>query len=124
MTVLTNEQAINKLQDMLEQYWKLDKKGFVMDFDTAEAIKMGVQALDNQRSKLGKICSMLDELEDKPKAKWIKTSLSYYDDDYGYECSNCKEIDCTDYDFEEMAYNYCPNCGARMNDEVDDESKD
>lgn len=51
MTVLTNEQAINKLQDILEQYWKLDKKGFVMDFDTAEAIKMGVQALDNQRSK-------------------------------------------------------------------------
>ena len=40
-----------KEQDILEQYWKLDKKGFVMDFDTAEAIKMGVQALDNQRSK-------------------------------------------------------------------------
>ena len=51
MTVLTNEQAINKLQDILDQYWKLDKKGFVMDFTTAEAIKMGVQALDNQRSK-------------------------------------------------------------------------
>ncbi len=49
MTVLTNEQAINKLQDILEQYWKLDKKGFVMDFDTAEAIKMGAQALDNQK---------------------------------------------------------------------------
>ena len=73
-------------------------------------------------SVLHNIKSMLDEL-DTPKAKWVKTSLSYYDDDYGYECSNCKEIYCTDYDFEEMQYNYCPNCGARMDDEVDDEPK-
>lgn len=68
-------------------------------------------------SVLHSIKSMLDELE--PKAKWVKTQVGYYDDDYGYECSNCKEIYCTEYDFEEMAYNYCPNCGARM--EVEDE---
>lgn len=63
---------------------------------------------------------MLDELEERPKAKWIKTPLSYYDDDYGYECSNCKEIYCTEYDFEEMAYNYCPNCGARIDNELEE----
>ena len=65
-------------------------------------------------SVLHNINSMLDKLNDRPKGKWVKTQLGYYDDDYGWECSNCKEIYCTEYDFEEMAYNYCPNCGARM----------
>lgn len=51
MTVLTNEQAINKLQDKLDQYWKLDKKGFVMDFTTAEAIKMGIEALKQKENE-------------------------------------------------------------------------
>lgn len=61
-----------------------------------------------------KICELLDELDDRPKGKWVKTQLGYYDDEYGWECSNCEEIYCTEYDFEEEAYNYCPNCGARM----------
>ena len=102
MTVLTNEQAINKLQDILEQYWKLDKKYFVMDFNTAEAMKMGIQALDNQRP-------VLDELEEnkdiKAKPIFLKSedkmiprcprcyhALLLRQDEH--ECSECgKEID-------------------------------
>ena len=90
---------------------------------TNKTISIALEMVKDFKYELKNIRSMLDELEDRPKAKWIKTSLSYYDDDYGYECSNCKEIYCTDYDFEEMQYNYCPNCGARMDDEVDDEPK-
>ena len=72
------------------------------------------------RQEFEEIKSMLDELEDRPKAKWVKTQVGYYDDDYGYECSNCKEDYYTEYDFEEMPYKFCPNCGARMDEEVEE----
>lgn len=88
--------------------------------ETAFAQKIAIDTAEILKKALIDTKYMLDELE--PKAKWVKTPLSYYDEDYGYECSNCKEIYCTEYDFEEMAYNYCPNCGARINDEVDNES--
>lgn len=51
---------------------------------------------------LGKICSMLDELE--PKAKWTNNMNGTF------TCSRCGAKRPND--------NYCGNCGARMNDEV------
>ena len=59
-------------------------------------------------SVLHNIKSMLDELE--PKAKWTNNMNGTF------TCSRCGAKRPND--------NYCGNCGARMDDEVDDESKD
>ena len=65
--------------------------------------------------ELKEIKSMLDELEERPKAKWII-------DEYGdYHCEKCNAIIEKD-EWERHNYNYCYHCGARMNDEVDNGS--
>ena len=62
------------------------------------------------------LVSMLDELEERPKAHWEKTDLS--DELYAdiERCTNCS------YETLEKG-NFCANCGARMNDELK-ENKD
>lgn len=59
------------------------------------------------------ILSMLNELEDRPKANWIKQDYSTGYSEYGTAsiCSKCgsEVISKT---------NYCSNCGAKMNDEL------
>ena len=67
-------------------------------------------------------CPMLTNLEmlpsaDRPQGEWIK-----HDEERGY-CSRCKHIfktrtitkqdKWTNY-IDDLGYNYCPNCGARM----------
>lgn len=37
----------------------------------------------------------------------------------GFICSNCQDIVYADYSMKECVYNYCPNCGARMDGDTD-----
>ena len=50
---------------------------------------------------------------DRPHGEWIE--VEDYNGDFYYQCDQCKEeyilIDGTPQD---NAYNYCPNCGTRM----------
>ena len=58
---------------------------------------------------LRKIYSMLDELDDRPKAKWKHDDSQWKN---RFICSKCGHKI-----FEEQQP-YCSNCGARMNNEL------
>lgn len=49
--------------------------------------------------------------------KWVKTGQSFINPNRfrNYSCSVCG------YDIEKTEYNYCPNCGAKMRKEVNDD---
>ena len=48
------------------------------------------------------------EAEPRKHGRWRKTA-------YGYaKCSVCEELNTNDY------FNYCPDCGAKMDEEADD----
>ena len=66
--------------------------------------------LDDYDELLKDILSMLDELE--PKAKWVVSEKPNH-----FECSNCgnKRV---------IKTKYCSNCGARMNDELEEEKNE
>lgn len=55
------------------------------------------------------IKSMLDELEERPKAEWVNNMNGTF------TCSKCGAKRPND--------NYCGNCGARMNDELEENNK-
>lgn len=57
------------------------------------------------------ISAMLDELDDRPKAKWEI-------DGHHRRCKKCGEYFCIDdREGDEIPHNFCGNCGARMEDE-------
>lgn len=58
---------------------------------------------------LREVLSMLDELEEKPKANTSQWTQHY--EMCGYVCDNCGHIS-------ENKDDVCSNCGARMNDEL------
>ena len=66
-------------------------------------------------------CKNADKYEPK-KGKWEENEDDYYYSVYTIECSCCNhewyfEVGT---DVKDLDYNYCPNCGARM--ETEDES--
>lgn len=50
--------------------------------------------------------------------RWIKNKDDYYSLTV-YQCSECKEEWCFEVgeDIHDLNYNYCPNCGAKMDEE-------
>ena len=47
----------------------------------------------------------------KEHARWEKTSNPWHENEQFYKCSNCDwRCSCDD----DLDYNYCPNCGAKM----------
>lgn len=62
-----------------------------------EALDMAIEALEQTR----------------PKGKWI--GEENLDGSIRYMCDNCKEFESVDY------YDFCPNCGADMRGEDNDE---
>lgn len=65
-------------------------------------------------SVLHNIKSMLDELDNKPKAKWEETNCST---EYFGTLSRCSK--CGYETFPQDDTNYCGGCGARMEDEYE-----
>lgn len=93
-----------------EQIADIKKDKYIYNYsgDTVGEIK-GFRKTEHA---LYEIKSMLDELEDRPKAKWVATERHLY------MCTNCES------EFIETSeHNYCPMCGARMNDELNENSK-
>ena len=71
--------------------------------------------LDDYDELLKDILSMLDELE--PKSKWEI-------DGHHRRCEKCGEYFCIDdREGNEIPHNFCGNCGARMNEEIERENK-
>lgn len=56
-------------------------------------------------------------IQQKPKTgRWIPDDTIC--EDTLYRCSNCDNVYYSDYgDVKDMGYNYCPNCGAKMESE-------
>lgn len=61
---------------------------------------------DSRRKAFEEIRSMLDELEERPKAHWEEQDNE--EEVIHYRCSNCGNF--SEYGLE----SYCPNCEARM----------
>lgn len=61
---------------------------------------------------LEEVKSMLDELEDRPKGKWLETGL--WEDGIGdiMKCSICGHINHLDNNMR-----FCSSCGAKMEEE-------
>ena len=59
----------------------------------------------------------IEALSEPKQGEWIEEDM--FDGDVAYRCSACNELFCiiegTPKDNE---YNYCPNCGARMENKV------
>ena len=89
----------------IKEYIDKHTKGIYVKYETVDFVRLYDAML--------KVRSMLDELE--PKAKWKHDNSKWK---YRFICSKCGHKI-----FEEQQP-YCSNCGARMNDEVDDGSKD
>lgn len=63
------------------------------------------------------VIQRLGEFEDRAEGEWV-----IIDSDLGYEelrCSNCNEI--TNRYLDEKPFAYCPNCGAEMKGENDEQ---
>lgn len=67
-----------------------------------------------------KLCEIADaDVQPLRIGKWIEQEEPYINT---YECSNCGRWFVLDYGTpEENGYNYCPNCGARMEQENETE---
>lgn len=88
---MNREEAIKILKDTL-----YDEK---TPTDYLEAVKMGREALENQKT-----------------GHWIEKDG--YDGDTYYDCSECGESFCLiEGTPTDNLYNYCPNCGAKMEGE-------
>lgn len=87
---MTRDEAIDALDNLL---------GMVEDnhdTDYDEAFKMAINALKNPERKMG---------------KWIGKPIAGYSN---VRCSNCNNV----YIDNSGKWNYCPNCGAKMNQVV------
>lgn len=71
--------------------------------DTAFAQKIAIDIAEILKKALIDTKHMLDELDNRPKAKWVATERHLY------MCTNCES------EFIETSeHNYCPYCGAKM----------
>lgn len=87
--------------------------------DVITVIINGFMNADN-REWLEDMCVAIDEIPSAVKSgKWIKSAESKI---RPYMCSNCGSLYDVDTVMGELAWKYCPNCGARMerNDETCD----
>ena len=109
--------------DAIKNYWKNE-----VDRIPKESTDFDVftQIIDSILSHNAGICKAIDTLPPaQPKhGRWIKMTGMMPPEYHGhYECSECqwhmKGIRSSWMKEEE--YNYCPNCGARMNQEDGDE---
>ena len=89
---MTNKEAIGWVNHIKNDYIKGGDDG--RDAKRKEALDLAIKAL-----------------EDRPQGKWIKHS-TYKD---VLICSNCNHGSNQVYD----AFNFCPNCGTRMEKEND-----
>ena len=67
--------------------------------------------------EIAKLTSQLPAVDVAPikHGKWLKTSNPRHENEQFYMCSNCDwRCSCND----DLDYNYCPNCGAKMDLEV------
>lgn len=92
---LTNEQAIN----VLDVLWYNP----LFSEEHRQAFEIGIKAIKalEQESKTG---------------HWIVVSDGYGDNSYICECSECKDTVWI-YKDADRTWNYCPNCGAKMQSE-------
>ena len=90
-----------------------------MDKETIQEINKVVKSTLADDTKRGAINSILRERRQKPfsgavrsKAQWIEVDTNMYTCS---ECCRCFVIVPEDNDISE--FNYCPNCGLKMEDE-------
>ena len=92
MIDMSREEAIERLKEgepFSELYFE----------DWEKALEMGIEALENQKT-----------------GHWIEQEG--YDGDTYYDCSECGESFCLiEGTPTDNLYNYCPNCGAKMEGE-------
>ena len=88
--------------------------------ETADKIHIGFSS-----SSLDVISDFLKEFfiknndDTERHAHWIIGKNSIYDEYVDGKCSNCGYTDCFN---ENGFYNYCPECGARMDEVVSDDT--
>ena len=91
---MTNQEAIEILKDL----WRWEHPNW-LEKDIRKALDKGIEALENQKT-----------------GHWIEKDG--YDGDTYYDCSECGESFCLiDGTPTDNLYNYCPNCGAKMEGE-------
>lgn len=102
---MTREQAINELKNMAK---------FNYTLAPIEVFEMAIQALEQNESAEEWYKLFVEKLEQEPKTgHWIEQE-GFYGDIY-YDCSECGESFCLfDGTPTDNLYNFCPNCGARM----------
>jgi len=111
--------AIEDLQDCYngfsDTYDKACIIGVIEEVPTIEAVPL--EDYRSMEQTVHKLTQALAEAEPIKHGRWKETEYSAYDD--SYRCSACGEV----WEFikgtpKDNGANYCPNCGARM-DEVE-----
>ena len=95
----------------------IDADAFVEDIKT-EIMNLyldGMKGTPRPRSELYDIIDRIGEQptinpEDcKPHGRWISD-----EGDVLFHCSECETQISTSWDYDDLNWNYCPNCGAKM----------
>lgn len=108
---MTREEAIERINDIRKIYARYVE---IITENENEALDMAIEALKKNESAEEWYKLFVEKLEQEPtEGHWIK-----YQEPWGgtqkWKCSNCGNS----YDIHRvytiMPYNYCPNCGKKM----------
>ena len=86
--------------------------------DAADALEAAEKRIDNLQQTCDKLASNLQQAQLPKDGEWIYTPLERYKE-YKVKCPFCgaEYHDCYDGYIDAEDMNYCPNCGAKMRGE-------
>lgn len=100
-----------ELDELIEAYERATEPGDLISREQAiKAIEDLQDCYNGFSSAYDKAC-IIGVLEELPSAEKTGEWINYKDE---HRCSCCGEVITGDWFYEDEAYSYCPNCGARM----------
>lgn len=113
-----------KIELLKQNIWKTYKENTCVDIDCGVMFYGNIKCYHDNNMPIfvysnSKITENHFDVQEVKHGKWLKPSNSPIDNRQ-WICSECKGLIETAYHCEHCYYNYCPNCGARMDGDSSD----